>query len=374
MKIGILTQPLHCNYGGMLQAYALQQVLKRMGHEPWLVRRIGRIARPPLQQGMADVAKALLGRKPAYRTFLEREYVEHRVRPFRDKYIAPVTPLLYTTDQLAERTLRDGYEALLVGSDQVWRPKYSPCITNYFLDFAEGRAVRRVAYGASFGVDEWEFSREDTARCARLLRQFDAVSVRESSGIGLCRERLGCEAVQVLDPTLLLDKSDYEKIVEREEEPACGGSLFCYVLDSEPAKSRALEVLASRTGLSPFMSMPRKPATAENLLTDPEACVYPPVTRWLRSFMDARLVLTDSFHGCVFSILFNKPFWVIGNRARGMARFESLLGMFGLGERLVTPEQLEAVDPLSPVDWASVNARRETMRAFSMSFLTNSLQ
>lgn len=374
MKIGILTQPLHTNYGGLLQAYALQQVLKRMGHEPWLVRRKGRIMRPPLLQVMADVAKLLLGRKQTYQALVEREYVEHRVRPFRDKYITPVTPLLYTTAQLAERTLRDGYDVLLVGSDQVWRPLYSPCITNYFLDFAEGREVKRIAYGASFGVDTWEFSRKETACCARLLQKFDAVSVREVSGKDLCKRYLGRDAVQVLDPTLLLDCDDYERIVHAEGEPPCEGSLFCYILDSDPGKSHAVEVLSSRTGLTPFTSMPDKPATGENFTEVPEACVYPSVSRWLRSFMDAEMVLTDSFHGCVFSILFNRPFWVIGNEARGMARFESLLEIFGLRDRLITPEEVEHTDVLSPIDWARVNARREEMRTFSMSFLKENLQ
>ena len=361
-KIGIITIHSDLNYGAALQAYALNQYLRNQGYDSEIINYI-KIPNHPRQYPFPKNIAYWLMNRPRflrYRKFLK----------------SSVTAKEWHSVEELMNGFNEPFDVLISGSDQVWNPtcgglvdKLNPC---YYLAFAQSGQYKKVAYASSLG--SYRFNAEERVHVKEWLDDYHHLSTRESSGAEHLKGILGKEVKVVLDPTLLLDKSDYEKIVEREEEPACGGSLFCYVLDSEPAKSRALEVLASRTGLSPFMSMPRKPATAENLLTDPEACVYPPVTRWLRSFMDARLVLTDSFHGCVFSILFNKPFWVIGNRARGMARFESLLGMFGLGERLVTPEQLEAVDPLSPVDWASVNARREEMRAFSMSFLTNSLQ
>lgn len=377
MKIGILTQPLHTNYGGLLQAYALQTVLKRMEHEPWIVRRAGHgKRRPKFLQFIINIVKILIGRKP-YKPLLlnqsETEYISHRVRIFRDKYITPVTPLLESTEHLSTRTLTDDYDAFVVGSDQVWRPMYSPCISNYFLDFAEGRKVKRIAYAASFGVDEWEFTPDDTKACARLAKQFDAISVRETSAVGLCSKYLGVEAKHVLDPTMLLDAQDYIDIVNAENESPCEGELFCYVLDGTPEKSALRDLLAKKLELTSFTSMPEKPLTRENIIKDIDACVYPTVTRWLRSFMDAQMVLTDSFHGCVFSIIFNKPFWVIGNKSRGMARFHSLLAMYGLEHRLVSPEDAGSVDFAEPIDWEKVNCKREKLRQRSLTYLKQNL-
>lgn len=373
MKIGILTQPLHTNYGGLLQAYALQTVLKRMGHEPWIVRRVP-AGRSRFRQSLYNVVKVLLGRKPYYMMNVsESEYVAKNVRIFRDKYIDPVTPLLDSTAKLSARTLTDDYDAFVVGSDQVWRPVYSPCITNYFLDFAEGRDVWRIAYAASFGVDHWEFGSGDTNACARLARQFDAISVREDSACELCKNYLGVDALHVLDPTMLLEAADYEWIVKAENEPPCEGDLFCYVLDEAPEKAAVLKDMAARQGLAPFTSMPRLRFSRENFSADAESCVFPRVTRWLRSFMDARMVLTDSFHGCVFSIIFNKPFWVIGNEGRGLARFHSLLGMYGLENRLITPDKAPHIAYDAPIDWETVNGKRRAYQTRSLDFLTNSL-
>ena len=96
------------------------------------------------------------------------------------------------------------FDAFVVGSDQVWRPRYNAYIPNLFLDFTEGMSVKRIAYAASFGTDQWEFSAEQTTISSFLAKKFDIVSVREASGIQLCKQNLGVDAIQVLDPSLLL--------------------------------------------------------------------------------------------------------------------------------------------------------------------------
>lgn len=109
---------------------------------------------------------------------------------------------------------RLGLDAIIVGSDQVWRPDYSSCQPNYFLDFLpKDSKIRRISNAASFGGDNWDWSTELTARCAKLLQLFDAVSVREASGVRLCKEHFNVGAVNVLDPTMLLDPEDYIAII-----------------------------------------------------------------------------------------------------------------------------------------------------------------
>lgn len=376
MKIGILTQPLHYNYGGILQAYALQTVLRRLGHEPWILQRDHDYRLPKYwwKYNVMNVARLLLRRPLAPFTWEVDRHPESRLtHEFLAKHVCPRTGYLRTTRALREECRRLGIEAYVVGSDQVWRPVYSPCLSNYFLDFlAPDDPAPRVAYAASFGTDEWEYSRRQAVRCGRLLRRFTAVSVREAGGVSLCR-RLGREdAVQVLDPTMLLDTTDYEQLAAGA--PASSGDLFCYVLDRTPAKRRLLQDVCTHTGRHAFEVMP---AIIGQRRKENEANIYPAPERWLRAFMDAEAVVTDSFHGSVFSILFHRPFVALGNAARGQARFTALLSRFGLEKRLLSqsasPEEIAGV-LREPVDWADVEARRTRLRDASLQFLTQNLK
>ena len=233
--------------------------------------------------------------------------------------------------------------------------------------------MKRVAYAASFGVDKWEFTNEETKECAPLAQLFDAVSVREDSGIPLCKEHLGVEACHVLDPTMLLEREDYEALVREDGIAPRPGNLFCYVLDKSVRMEETISIIAAQTKLTPFHTMPKSGATQEAVENHIEDCIYPPVTAWLRSFMDAELVVTDSFHGCVFSIIFNKPFVVLGNESRGQARFSSLLMIFGLESRFCS-DNARLTDIVNrPIDWERVNALRQSWQKKSFDFLRTSL-
>ena len=104
-----------------------------------------------------------------------------------------------------------------------------------------------------------------------------------------------------------------------------------------------------------------------------EDCVFPGVTTWLRAFMDAEMTVVDSFHGMVFSIIFNKPFWVIGNAHRGMSRFTSLLKVFHLENRLLDASGLDDVDLSQSIDWESVNEILKEKQKECKLLLLNSL-
>ena len=253
------------------------------------------------------------------------------------------------------------YDAYVVGSDQVWRPSYnSTMLPAMFLHFTNRWEVKRIAYAASFGTSAWEFAPQMTEEFSKLAKRFDLITVREKSGVNLCREHLGVEATWVLDPTMLLNREDYEKVVTAEQEPKSAGTLFHYILDPCDEKKALIEQAAAVKGLQAFTVMPRCQAenrTKWDVKHRIEDCVFPSVTSWLRGFMDAEMVVVDSFHGAVFSIIFNKPFWVIGNKKRGNARFESLLEMFGLDERMIEPGQ--EVDWTALIDWKRVNEKLE---------------
>lgn len=380
MKIAILTQPLHDNYGGLLQAYALKEVLEEMGHEVLIINRQSS-RKVPLWRRFASIAKSILiGRRVHPNLFLKSTYrdeLSRETRKFRETYYPNLSHLI-TDNEVMQELNTMGFDAYIVGSDQCWRPRYSPGIRNYFLDFAENdNHVKRLAYAASFGVSHWEFTDEDTIACKELLQKFDAISVREDSAIDLIKTHLGrTDAQHVLDPTMLLSPHQYKEIVDKEKIAPSLGNLKVYVLDKTPEKDNLVKLLESKLQLKAFEVLPTKrlneKKVTKNNIND---FVFPNPAAWIRGFQDAKFVVTDSFHGTVFSILHNIPFIAIGNKNRGMARFESLLKIFGLEDRLVVKPEIFNVNSLerNQIDWDVVNLILEKERKMAVEFLKSNL-
>lgn len=323
MKINIITQPLFCNYGGILQNYALQEVLRRMDHEVLTVNVPPReIASHP---GWKDYAHAVINLGKRIRgqyncpflnphTFAkkERELSEPQ-REFVRKHINKVD----CKSPFTKETVSDHPADLwIVGSDQVWRPWCSPNIENYFFDFLND-TTPRIAYAASFGTDRWEISEEQTPRIRELASRFKAISVREASGVGLCNEYLGIEARHVLDPTMLLTAEDYLALTSENDYPQ-GRYIATYILDQNPAKKKLVMEESRALGLPivPVGQMHRD--------------CFDSVESWLAIIAHADRVITDSFHGTVFSIIFGTPVKILDNSIRGNARLESLTSMLSL--------------------------------------------
>lgn len=380
MKIGILTQPLLDNYGGLLQAYALKEVLQSMGHEVTIINRQKK-APFPLRKYASIVKSILIGRTIAPNIFSKqsrRDTISRETIGFREKYFLNLSELI--TDNKGMAKLNNmGFDAYIVGSDQCWRPRYSPAIQNYFLDFAENDdKVKRISYAASFGVSHWEFTDEDTERSKELLKKFDAISVREDSAIGLVRDKLGRDdAIHVLDPTMLLNIGQYSDLVKAENIPTSPGNLKVYVLDKTKEKHNFVRQIEERLQLKAFEVLPSKRLKEEKVTKDNiKDFVYPHPVAWLRGFEDAKFVITDSFHGTVFSILHNIPFVAIGNKDRGLSRFESVLKMFGLEDRLVVDIGEVNVEEYikEEIDWDKINNVLEKERAKAFNFLRDNLK
>ena len=380
MKIGILTQPLHANYGGILQNYALQQILVRAGHEVETIDWGGGSGlRAMLYRMKVQVLHTLLPNRYPLLKYMpndkEQAIIQHNTNHFINTYINH-TKAVHSYEGFASQAEKGKYDAYVVGSDQCWRPCYNAFISSMFLDFVQDKQVKRMAYAASFGTDKWEFTLQQTNVCAHLVKKFDLVTVREDSGVKLCKEHLDVDAVHVLDPTMLLTKEDYIQLIEKEKEPKSDGTLFNYILDPDAKKSVFIQKVTKAKGLKAFQVLPKCQAeirTKEDVKKRIEDCVFPGVTTWLRAFMDAEMTIVDSFHGMVFSIIFNKPFWAIGNVGRGMSRFTSLLKMFHLEDRLLDADNLGDVDFSKPIDWTVVNGILEEKRRECKSLLHKTL-
>ena len=389
MKIGILTQPLYTNYGGVLQAFALQKKLRDMGNEVVTLDIPIPIASNPsiIKQIFLFFATLLLaiikkrGVKNIYYPF-NTKLRNHKLirlcfRPFLNR-IMLISPEINSENRLREYCKEKEFDVYIIGSDQVWRPCCSPNIGWYFLDFLKiNKRERRLSYAASFGTDVWEFTQEQTVYLKPFIKMFDAISVREESGVELCSKYFGIEAKHVLDPTLLLSVSDYNELVELDKGNTYSieEHIFAYLLDESDEKRDVLNFVASCLGmpieinsLSNNKSMPPYTSTNEVFKYTPK-----PISQWLRNFHDCKFVITDSFHGTVFSIIYHCPFVVLQNPFRGNTRMESLLKSFGLESRLIN-DSTELTSLINqPIDWEQVDTILQQRRDASLQFLIKNL-
>lgn len=337
MKLAILTHPLGANYGGILQAFALSSYLKGQGHDVTVLNRQSNL--PLAKRILKSVLVAL--HHPRYNNPRYKHLVS-----FVKKYINYSKPLS-TGGQMSGFVKGNSMDAVIVGSDQVWRTGFAMGYGyNYFLDFVPA-GVRKLSYAASFGLSQWEYNDEQTQRIRQLLSDFKAISVREDEGVKLCKDNLEVAAEHVLDPTMLLQAGDYtsitsSRLVEKDY-------VFVYWLGSEEEKRKALEsvkidgkriVDISLRGSEPLM----------------------PIEDWLSYIKYADHVVTDSFHGCVFSILFQKQFTICANNSGGNGRLKSLFNM------------LDIKFGNTPIDYSVMATRLDNMRSHSYDFINTALQ
>lgn len=329
----IVTLTGYYNYGSMIQRYALQQFLQQHGRRYQLLDF----------DFMRNMSK-----KTGDRSQLERFAKEH-------------------FDQVAfDPLLSKYYKSYIVGSDQVWRDYFKNWdkFGRFFLSFVTNNDAVRIAYAASFGTESLAASGitgELQNDIRPLLKKFDAISVREKSGIKLVRW-LGQEAEHVLDPTMLMDKHFYSAIIDESEYSDTETSeLFYYILDSSLAKLKVVNQLENdlqlkASGIYPNNGEPLKP-----------------LELWLKGFRDARFVVTDSFHGMVFSIINNTDFVVFGNKTRGLARIVELLTELGIEGRIIDDSTDYEPGKLEPIDWDNVNASLARLQKKSSSWLLDAV-
>lgn len=359
MKIGILTHPLRGNYGGILQAWALQQIVKKLGFKPETIdwdftvttwysffRNI-----PGSLHASLCSRKFIIPHSPKY---IQKKY--RGLRSFIKKNISlsKRIPLRKIIPYISKK-----YRIVVVGSDQVWRPEYIHEIDTMFLPYPKKKDSKKIAYAASFGTDIWEFNEDQTAACTKLISDFDAVSVREHSALNLLSNNLNLQnAERVLDPTLLLSKDIYSTLCEKIKKDD-EGYVFAYILDKDPS----LTLLAKKK--SEELKLPLKILSVDQELNENDS-----VEAWLASFRDAKYVITDSFHGTIFSLIFRKEFAVWINIQRGSARFENLLDLFPqINYRIIHGDNL----PDSIINWESIEDSCNIFRKKSIDFLKQAL-
>ncbi len=361
MKIGILTFHHSLNCGAVLQAWALQTYLRQCGYDAEVVNygRIGWPVRFPLAcRGMRAFVSSVLRclrsigiedyRRSLYRTFL-RERMELGACVSKTELENPP------------------YTHLIVGSDQVWHPVINEGDDTYFLAHAPD-GVCRISYAPSFGVDR--FSPELETRMAEWLADFDALSVREPQGGGIIKRLCGREATVVCDPTLLLDVTQYEQL---ECVPRFGlpkRYVAVYTICGHPwAEAKAIEI--GRQMHLPVVHLPGGQFARWYLPGGVKHITALGPSEWLYFMHHADYVVTNSFHGTVFSLLYHRPFLVAANNKASDARMRTLLQTVGLEENhfKTSPE----CSFVSKIDWTNVDTRIRHLRETGVEFLSNSM-
>ena len=346
MRIGILTLPFEANYGWAVQRWALYHTIEKLGHQPTIINR----------RWSSNNTSCI----NSFKRFVYYNVICPRFKRFVDKETPSVTPVTRTPEETFE--VSKHLDAVIVGSDQVWRIENTRLAgLDFFLDFLKDSLIKRLSYAASFGKDTWQGTEDETIKVKNLLQKFNAISVREDSGVGLCNNLFDVESSHVLDPTLLLTADDYNQLLSK---PKSRQELVTYILDSTGEKRYTISEIAKQCNLKEVNLYPSRSFT-----------FYKSVYTWLEKIRDARYVVVDSFHGMVFCILFHKQFAVFANSKRGLTRFTSLLGMLGLTERMTTVFGKEEVLNIlkQPVDYVSVESLLATHRKKSLGFLENNL-
>lgn len=391
-QIGVLAPFWQDNYGTILQEFALIEALKLIGYQPTLICpkfhytktkiKIKILVRALLRQ----IAKRslFLGDSLAYLSIKKAclvsklHYINYKLHCMNYKSVCKQFNLFIknnipckieiSINSLASKITSKDFDTIIIGSDQVWSPKASlDNIYNYFGEFLGESSIKIMAYAPSFGTLNWEYTKEQTAKCKDLLKRFIAISVRESDGVDKCQKYFNQQATHVLDPTMLLAKNFYEeKFVETSSDSSVNGFVLNYILDEDEERLKIINKISN--DLNAEAKIINYSESIKKGLS------LPSIDTWLSNFSQSNFVFTDSFHGTIFSIIFNKPFITLLNKKRGDARFLSLLETFNLKDRLITSaSELTEEKILAPINWKKVNTILELEREKSLNFLTNTL-
>lgn len=376
--IGIITIVKVNNYGAELQALALQKKLCLMGFKAEIIdylfyknkgHKREKCSMPfypyPIKKKIKEYILPLyetIKSIPYWRTQKNREksFIEfHKKNTIFSPQCYHSYSELYKNPPI--------YDVYCVGSDQVWNPG---CFTNlnpYFLSFApEGK--RRISYASSFGVKELPASAKK--QYSRLLQGLDSISVREDAGVEIVKVVSGRNATKVVDPTLLLTKTEWKTIAKYDKEPN-GKYILLYVLkDSEYIKQTAL-TLRDKTGLQ-IVRICKGAFKQDKPSDDIIDIIDAAPDDFLGLIEKAEIVLTNSFHGTVFSILFERDFYTILKRnVENNSRQTSLLNALHIDR--IRYEDTEFVSG-PDIDYRKCETAINSLKASSEQYLINAIE
>ena len=362
MKIGILTFQYSLNYGAVIQCYALKTFLEIQGHCVEIINR--QPNRAPRYKIWGGILKRILKMQnpvkfPGWSAF----------NKFSKNLLRLSSKPITSNNEMENYDFSD-YQAIIVGSDQIWRDNLRTVGNNYFLDFLkESNDIRKISYAASFGKDCWCDSPARIQFVSELLRKFDKISVREKSGVNVCKTVFHIDAVQVLDPSLLLPKQVYERIALDHNKQLQAYDVVSYFLGEDKATNISnVECFARNKGLS-YIDLYSLGSYGTYKVKQ-----HLTVADWIFEISKAKYVITNSFHATVFAIIFHKQFVVVNLPSGGTTRLESLLSILNIQNRFFN--SIESVNFAildSSIDYTNVDSLLQKELAASKKFVRDAL-
>lgn len=369
-KIGIITFHASHNCGSFLQSYALQQFLIKNNFNAEIINYSNEGQQQLYQiafknNSIKNILKntILLPR----RKILKNTYQNYE--NFINKNLKLSQAKFSTIKELEEYQFN--YDIYICGSDQVWNVTIDDFDKSYFLPFVSNK--KKIAYAPSFGAKKMSkyLSEEEIQKYIEYLKDFSLLTIRENNGKEWIKEILDIDVPVVLDPTLLLERADYQKIEDTYDKCISGKYIFYYSPSYKPEINKLVSQIAKKYGLKVIAWNPR----SYYLKLMNFSKFYLPKKQnpgvYLSLIRDAELVITTSFHGTIFSTIYQKNFWVIknGEMYGDDDRVKTLINQLSIADRLIPSDYKDDMDYLKKVDYFKYREKLATLKEFSKNIL-----
>ena len=354
-KVGILTFHRADNYGATLQCYALQEVVKSMGHNVEIINYkqpyIENFYKPTTDRQLCKVLKRPRWYYGFFIKELKPKIAKHlKYKYFRARYLNTGTPFSYMSETPCK------YSTILIGSDQVWSLHCTGGIDEMFFGEFPHNNCKLVGYGISGNIQSLEEVGDE--RLTKYCNNFDRLSFREESIKEYIKKHIEANSTLVLDPTLLLEKKQWEKLTKNTKSKR--GYVLTYFLHN---KSCTPDI----------DNLVEKFAKEQNCKLINVFDVAQSPTEFLSWIKNAQYIITTSYHATIFSIIFGKQFYSIKTNNGHDARYTNLLSRFNIAERAIeTAELLNAKS--SPIDYTRVKSELLKHRELSLDYLNEALR
>lgn len=265
----------------------------------------------------------------------------------------------------------------LIGSDQIWfYHYYKEWGHSLFLDFVSDEK-KKIAYATSFAHSDPQIPDDEIPKLKKLLDRFDGISVRENEGVRFLREKIGIDSIQNIDPVFLCKDEDWNRISNEAERKMTGKFLFAYILDPTEDKINALKYVSEQLNLPIVSVADKQHNTAEKiqLLRDCGVLINASISELIYHFKNAAFIVTNSYQGTCFSLIFRKSFITMNHKNGGASRFETLDELFGIGSRFVNDPAsvIENKELLTPVDYSEIVPKIEQAANKGKAWLSSQL-
>lgn len=331
-KIGILNFWWISNYGALLTAYAIQSLTSEFNYTP-----------------------ILIDNSYKYNNSITKSFAKN----FQKKYLKTSNKIISYNNF---KNLNNLCNIFITGSDQIFRPSSAKeRLYQYYQDFASIEA-KKISFSASFAVDKKTLLEETDPKILEKIKislnSFDFVSIREKSGIEICKDLFNIDAEWIIDPVFIINKSNYNKLIQNSTKDF-SNTIVSYILDPNRNYNKVYKYLTKKYGIK-----------VEKIAYSNES-----VENWLSAIKNCKLLITDSFHGMCFAIIFNKPFICVTNKKRGATRFESILEMLCIENQCINNiNEIYKKDCIFKINYEKVNQRIEEERYKGINFLKKALE